>query len=515
MKALKLTIFLWIVIILLNSCVFNSEISTYNDLAKEKTKGKIQIVTTDTTVYITESYSYNDSSISMIGSKRKYDFQSSYEGKLPFKDISYIQTKEEYFYPTLAYLGLNIFLIGNGVTMLSAVNGIEPIIIYSSGGSCPYIYSWNGREYHLEGEAFGTAFGKALETESSIVFKNLTPENKKLKLKITNERPETHFINKIEFTALELNETETVYSDNHNLFKIVKDHKKISKAVDRNNVDVTSLLSSDDNNYWKSDLTSAVKEFDFEDQLILVLNDIEEFDSLSLIVSSINTEISNTVFSYLQSILGDEFVNFTKAAETDQEIIEILKKTLHRCALKIDVWDGTTWKFVDLIYPEANRIKFQKLVSLPILKNVNNEMKIRLRSLCDVWNIDAINYDYNTQKVLIRHQPKLIGYHSDSQNDLSYLSQKDDCYFKLLPGQSINLEYEYACSKPGRKISYAIIVRGYLYEWIIDKRIESEMVSLVTNTPKIKLVKEVLKNIDSLLPIIYDNWRGVKKSMHS
>ncbi len=64
-------------------------------------------------------------------------------------------------------------------------------------------------------------------------------------------------------------------------------------------------------------------------------------------------------------MLGDEFVNFTKALETDQEIIDLMKEALQRSSLKIDVWNGQEWKFIDLIYPEANRVKFRKLVRIP------------------------------------------------------------------------------------------------------------------------------------------------------
>ena len=80
----------------LSSCVFNSEISTYNELAESKVDGKIQIVTVDSTVYFSDTYSYNDSSISIIGKMQKKNIESIYNGNLLFRDISYIQTKETY-----------------------------------------------------------------------------------------------------------------------------------------------------------------------------------------------------------------------------------------------------------------------------------------------------------------------------------------------------------------------------------------------------------------------------------
>lgn len=503
--------------ILLSSCIFNSEISNYNELAENKTDGKIQIVTIDSTAYFTDTYSYNDSSISIIGKIKKKNIESIYNGDLLFSDISYIQTKETYFIPTVAFVGMNVFLVGNGISMLTSTTGIDPIvkIVYPSGGggSCPYVYSWNGETYNLEGEAFGTALGKALESRSSIVFQDLRSDNNLLKIKITNERPETHFINKIDVAAFETKKNALVYSDNSNKFFAVKELKQIEKASDRNDKDISNFLTRDENIYWKSDLSSAVPKFDFEDHLFLTLKTNAISDSISLIISAINTEISNTGFSYLQTMLGDEFVNFTKALETDQEIIDLMKKALQRSSLKIDVWDDKEWKFIDLIYPEANRVKFRKLVRIPILKNENNEVNIRLRTLCDVWEIDAINFDDTLPQKLVEYKPILTSFSSSHNTDFALLEHKDDNYIKLLPGQSMDLEYEEVKIKGENKLSYAITIDGYLYEWVIDKGKGSltDFVNIETNTPKIKLVKSVLRNMDLLLPILYDNWKEVKK----
>jgi hypothetical protein len=497
--------------------MFNNEISTYNELAENKSDGNIQIVTVDSIVYFTDSYSYTDSSINMVGKKKYNNNESVYKGDLLFKNISYIQTKETYFWPSLAFVGLNIFIVGNGVLMLTSTAGISPAIkiVYPSGGggSCPYIYSWNGETYNLEGEAFGTALGKALETSSSIVFQNIRAENNRLKIKITNERPETHFLNKVNFTAFETDKKIMVYSDNNNKFFAVNDLKRIKNASDRNSKDLLELLDRDDNKYWNSDLSSAVPKYDFEDQLFVTLKPNAISDSLSLIISAINTEISNTVFSYLQTILGDEFVNFTKVLETDQEIIDILKEILDRSSLKIDVWDGKEWQFVDLIYPEANRVKFRKLARIPNPINEENELNIRLRTLSDVWEIDAINFDDTLPQKLVEYKPILTSFSSSQNTDFALLEHKDDNYIKLLPGQSMDLEYEEVKIKGENKLSYAITIDGYLYEWVIDKGHGSltDFVNLEIRTPKIKLVKSLLSNMELLLPTIYDNWKDVKK----
>jgi hypothetical protein len=497
------------------NCISSKEVSTFRDLAEAKKSGDLQIVTRDTTIYYIDKFKYTDSTISIFGEKSKDDIRIAYEGTLSFKDIGYIQTTSHNMWGTLFFLGATGYLIYTGVPVMTGNSGIEAIVkivypTYPGGdGSCPYIYLIDGDEYKLQGEAFGTALGKSLETETCIILQTYDQCTDEVKIKVTNERPETHFFNEIELVAIETDPNKTVYADNRNSFYAVSGHKEILNAEDLNKTDITDLLLLNDNELWKSDLFSATPTQNYEDFITVQLGDVNDIDSLSLVVTAINTEISSIVFKYLQNILGEEFVNFTLAAETDPEVVDILKKTLERSALKIDIWDGTNWKYVDLIYPEANSIKFSKLARLPVIKDENDIMKLRLRCLSDVWEIDAIKYDDSQRSAFSQHEPKLLECETDSRGPISNIYQKDNLYTKLLPGQSIELKYEPVKTFSDKKITYSIKCQGYLYEWIIDNNLARGDLfkGLSTTTPRLTIVKEILKNLDNVLPIIYNEWK--------
>ena len=79
----------------------------------------------------------------------------------------------------------------------------------------------------------------------------------------------------------------------------------------------------------------------------------------------------------------------------------------------------------------------------------------------------------------------------------------------------MNLVYEPVHTPKGKKITYAINCRGYLYEWIIDNYPNREDIfkELSTETPKLKLVKAILKDFDTILPIIYSQWKKSKNEL--
>ena len=226
-----LTKIIFIGLILLNiTCRSIQEISTFKDLSEAVTDGDLQIVTRDTTVYYVNKFNYTDSTINIFGEKSKNDIRVSYEGTLFFKDIAYIQTTSGSIFKTLVFVGATGFLVYSGATLLTESSGIETIvkIVYPpGGGSCPFIYAWDGSKYNLQGEAFGISLGKALESETSIILPDIEESETELKLKVTNERPETHFFNAIELVAIETEQNKTVYADNHNSFCAVSTHKEI------------------------------------------------------------------------------------------------------------------------------------------------------------------------------------------------------------------------------------------------------------------------------------------------
>ena len=476
----------------------------------------LKIVTVDTTIYDVKNFTFTDSSINIEGKRNKNDQETDFNGELEFGEIAYMQSQEAKVFQTLVFATLTSAIIISGTLNSWGDEGITPTIKFQSGGSCPYVYSWNGDKYILEGEAFGTALGKGLETETCITLPKLKPFDNKLKIKLTNERPETHFFNTISLVAAEVDKDVTVYSDNKNILQTLVKSKKINGASDLNDNDLRTQLLNEDNLYWESDLSSANNDHDFEDQLFIDLKDVGDVDSISLVVAAINTEISSSVFKYLYMLLGDEFANFTRAAETDDELITILKETLTRSALKFDIWDGEKWKYTNQIYPEANFVKFNKLVRLPIMLH-DGQMRIRLRCLTDVWKIDALHFDDSIPRKIKTHKAEILSFQSNTLGNIDDIKTKDDRYIKLLPGEEIVLEFNEIEPLENKKIVYSTNVGGYLYEWIIDESIVvgEGLEGLDTSTPKMKIVKSMMKNMDTFLPIIYEDWRISKHKIAS
>lgn len=502
MKKNAIIIFLFFSIFF-SSCQMTRQIRSFDDL-ESSTQG-IQIICSDSTVYYFNSYGKTDSSIRGKGTAERNFVVSDFDGEVLFRDMVYIQRREFTFWGSLVFAVAAIYVVNDAAGVMDKPLGIEPTVIvaypYSggSGGSCPYIYSWNGHNFKLQGEAFGTALGKQLETETCTALPDLEDKNGTVKIRLTNERPETHFFNRIKLLYAAADREAEMYCDNFNNLWTVKNATSAVSACDARENDITSLLAGKDAQYWVSDLASANSKENFEDKLFLNFQNIKG-DTTALIINAINTEISTSVFKYLQNLLGNDYVKFVKAIDTDPEIADVLKKTLVRSALKVDVWDGISWKYAGLIYPEANYVPFTKLLRVPVL--TQGSLKLRLRCLTDVWKLDGAFVSTETER-LKTYEAELLS----SNIDRNIIQDSDGNYRKLLPGEKIDLEYKIPFKDKGKKNVYAMLAEGYLYEWLIDYADESVLSKVSAISPKVALAKHVISNMDIVLPAVYEEWR--------
>jgi hypothetical protein len=78
---------------------------------------------------------------------------------------------------------------------------------------------------------------------------------------------------------------------------------------------------------------------------------------------------------------------------------------------------------------------------------------------------------------------------------LNEIQKTDNNYVSIIPGEEVNLESEEIKNTNHKKISYALIAEGYLYEWIIDKSyiFNSEPASYQHKYTKTENCKNVVK----------------------
>jgi len=380
-----------------------------------------------------------------------------------------------------------------------------------SGSSCPFIYSSQEDEYRLEGEAFAIALGKAREMTTATVLSLPHNWQSEVKLRITNERPETHFINQVALEAFLVDKKASICADNQQNIWPVYHSIMPEQAVAEHETDIWKDISVRDNRYWQSIFKQNAGYSDFQDEIELVFKRPDAVNEGSLLIHAINTYFGNYAFEEIFRFLGDQSLAFMQQIENDRESIRLMEKWARESALKAYIRDGSDWHYCGMIFPEANVVPFSRLIRIKIPPESGERIHIKLTSLADVWKIDAVQMDWTPvhridgQSVpLISADGPFIG------NAANLIAKKDEKYAVLLPAQKIDLRFSHLPVLKNKKYLYALRVGGYLYEWLPLKSGNAHFLSTkpITEMNKVALVKNLLQHRQLLLPLIYSGWKS-------
>ena len=167
----------------------------------------IEVYTVDGTLYEFTAYSVTDSLLIAQGRRKEEIGWVSDSVHMSWSKIAYIQgVTSGAFRSIIAASAVGLF-IGGAASEISQQEGFKvKEWVYRAGAnnspSCPFIYSWNGGGYTLEGGALGTAFGKAMEGTTALGLPSLKPDVNVLRIHVTNERPETHYSSGFDCAAI-------------------------------------------------------------------------------------------------------------------------------------------------------------------------------------------------------------------------------------------------------------------------------------------------------------------------
>ncbi len=520
-KCTAILLISFFIFLFIDGCVTTERITRRSELNNYKT-GIITVVMRDQTRYVLYEYSLSDSSLIGTGSLTKDGGLTSFHGSILLSDIHYIQTNSVNYMKALLVAGVSAFFVANFIAMLndSPVPSLQTTTITERyylpdpTGSCPFIYSWDGVKYTREGEAFGIGFGKGLELTTCTILRSLKECDNELKVRITNERPETHFFNSVQLRAVETDTNALVFADcNNKLWQVYHPIEPIS-ATDNSIKSVLNKISSHDNNFWESDLAQTSSNPKYEDVVDLSFPNPKRKKNGSLIIHAINTYLGYAIFQKTFEFLGDEAADFMIDVERDPELIANVRDWMTKAAIKVAVWNRNTWEKVGIVNLEEDVIPFAKLVRINTADTTSDSIKVRLTCLTDSWKIDAVQMDWSDAEPL-RDVPLEIvrATSADNESIIPQLRAIDDSYYIMLPPDKMDLTFRPLKCLPGKKFQYALNACGYLHEWFPAPKENSQMmaVNFISSGSKSDYIKNLIKHEDIFLPLIYSEWFKMKK----
>ena len=469
-------------------------------------QGPIRALTVDSLLYTFDTFSFDDSTISGRGTLKRNGEKTPFDGFVPFRKIVFIERLENSGWKAAWVIPACILVASGTFSALSERSSVE-IHRPSGGGSCPYIYSFDGTEFKRDAEAFGTSISKALEGETFSVLPSLTAVDGNLTVRVSNERPETHMINRIQLFAADAGTAQSVVIDNNNNCLPVFHPISPRSAHDQSGKNILNEITTRDLHYWRSDMQNTTAFSGFRDQVEAEFDLPANASSATIIIDAINSDLITDVYSTVGGLLGDATLEFYNALEHDTQLQSDMREWINDCKLKIEIGDGDQWKDAGTILPEATLVPFTRAIRIDNITALQRPLRVRLSSLTDVWRLNAVAVDYSPVRPLPMVELPMTSDLTQKLRDA--LASDDSSYATLLPPDQFDARFDAAPTTDMQHPVYIFAAKGYLYEWFPKQ--ESPKFSFaadaVTGYDRVAMLKLLIKDKNIFLPPIYAEWR--------
>ena len=477
MQKFRIAAALACLVLALVSCVTVEPVRERAQLQQADSSATLSLLTKDGTIYHLTRYEAAVDAVRGSGTREFAGRTLEFSGELAFDDIEYAQVEQENRTGTIAATAVAAVVAGAVAVDMLAETKTEVKPYPREGESCPYVYSWNGREYVLEAEAFGTSLGSALQRETRHVLPSLRAENGRVRFRIRNERPETHYIDRV------------------GLRRIRHAHG-------------THVVLDAGGHPWQVAALSAPLRIDDSDadRRRCVFARPAGARRALLVVTAKNREMTGGIFQETFAWLGTDALRFVRDLERDDQTVRLLREWLRRCALEVRAGAGTgQLPVAGVIDPEGTEVAFTRALPLDLACEAGENVVVELAALPGLWDIRDVRIAWEFTDGLQSEQLSVVSCITTEGVDAGEaLSGEDGRYCTLLPPEAVDIECAAGPADASAAWTYVVEAAGYLHLWYRPQT-NSGLFAPFADVPPAKrrnFVREMMGRPSLVLPLL-------------
>lgn len=493
-KSVLAALFASVLVLLWYGCTTTEIITRRSQLSNPIETGRITVLTKDSTQYKLDNYVVAETLLIGNGTEEKGGKIDRFNGHLRLSDIRYVQASSTDIFKTLIAAGVAVFFTETAISYLGASQGLSvgetqrtyypPI----EPGSCPFVYTYDGVEYHFESETFAGAIFKGAERFSFDNLYHLKPVSGHYILKLTNGRPETQYVNEIKLLVADSPPDVRVIPDSKGKVHTISNTVLPFHCVDVNGRDKLPAVTNKDTLFWESGLSSRglTTDEDLRDGLVLEFQKPAGIKSAKLLVNGVNTALGVFAFDQLFKLKGDNKLRWYQQLEnTPSERTKMIRFMMREGMLHVKVWQNDGWVEQAALSDVGPLIAKEQIAILDVSKTPGEVLKIKLESATDLWRINQVYADYSEDLPVMVEEIAPESAVDESGNDVAPLIRSaDDLYYVTIRGQFAALTFREIPGKQGMKRSYIVKSKGYYHPWTaVDGEDHPELLEKVLTEP--------------------------------
>ena len=356
-------------------------------------------------------------------------------------------------------------------------------------GSCPLVYSFDGRAFVLEAEPYGGAVLKALQRSEWIGLDQLKETGGRYKIRAANELSETEFMDELKLVVVDHAPGARALPDANGRVLVISDPIPPSSAVAKGGRDVLASLSRNDRAFWEPaypappavpftalraggpvpapDEIAAVLPLDeLRDELVLEFPKPAGARSAKLVANAWTTPWGSDVAKSILSLHGRDLPAWAAAVNArGPEYRQIMSwfMTEELYMLKVEVETAAGWKPRTVILGGGPIVARDKAYLLDVSDAAGDTLKLRLRPPAGFWRFNSFAVDYGGAAPLRVTELSAAQARDAAGRDVrrSLAANDGDCFVMPRPGDYAELLFAAPPSLPGAGRSVILKASGY------------------------------------------------------
>ena len=364
-------------------------------------------------------------------------------------DIQYIS-----FIKKSGNASLTGFLVGLAldVSILIAMSGSNfSLAIPSSGygvggGSCPYIYSYDGNNYRLDSETFGGAIFKAAQKTDIDNLDYLKEYNGYYKLRLTNELDETQYVDEFKLIVADHPEGTQVMPSFDGKLHVLNTLQSPERATDNDGNNVLHLIKSKDEKVWISNPFNRNPEIpgDGRDAMEVEFDKPLYAETVKLAFNVQNTQWAASLQKEMLSLHGNKLQDWYQLMDTSEPARNVFTKAMIREGmLLVQVWDGTKWQIKDYVWEVGPALPKDQVVVLDLKDISGDKLKIRFESTVGFWMINSIGADYSEEMTANIHELTAESAFNQNGKNVKEILMNNDGQYLVMPTTKDKVEISF------------------------------------------------------------------------
>ncbi|HYV48415.1 MAG TPA: hypothetical protein VFA20_26325 [Myxococcaceae bacterium] len=357
----------------------------------------------------------------------------------------------------------------------SIVGALALLLVIALLSSCPFIYSWDGKQYVLDGEPYGGATVAAFERTDSSELEHLAAVGGRYRLLLTNEMDETQHTNNLELLEIDHPEGSKAVMDRQGGVHAFRDLRPPVRASDERGADLTGTLAQEDRRTWTADLDDLATRLPLNDtrnHLTLEFERPAGGGPVYLVTGASTGMWGATMLRTLLSLRGNQLEAFYAAVNASPSYQEEIRRWGEReelFTLAVQVQVGDRWERRGVITgggPVAPELR-----AVPLdLHGVNGQrIRIKLDPPMAFWTFDSLRLGSEEQAVQMTVQPALSARDQDGRDVRAELNATDDRFLvQPKPGDFTEVQFAASPAKAGLRRTVFARTRGW-YQVHVDQ----------------------------------------------